>query len=135
MLPPRHRAGRSTHGGVPAHAHIRIRRRPGARRFAGPRRARRGRPIDFAAEFTELRAASAELARAQTAGVQLKVTGTRLTLTGTDAALDSFVLPAAQLSVLAPAGHHDHDHDDGRGPGVHRRERDRLRGATQARVK
>ncbi|MFG2822282.1 choice-of-anchor A family protein [Kitasatospora sp. NPDC048365] len=54
-------------------------------------------PIDFAAEFTKLRAASAELAKTQTAGVQLKVTGNRLTLTGTDAALNSFVLPAAQL--------------------------------------
>ncbi|MFC9330218.1 choice-of-anchor A family protein [Kitasatospora sp. NPDC057015] len=68
-------------------------------------------PIDFAAEFTKLRAASAALAAAPaTAGAKVETDGTRLTLTGTDASVNSFTVPAATLQaakevyVHVPAG-------------------------------
>ena len=68
-------------------------------------------PIDFAAEFTKLRAASTALAAVpQTAGAKVEANGTRLDLTGTDATINSFTLTAARLQgakdvyIRVPAG-------------------------------
>ena len=68
-------------------------------------------PIDFAAEFTKLRAASTALAAVpQTAGAKVESSGTRLDLTGTDAGINSFTLTAAKLQgakdvyIRVPAG-------------------------------
>ncbi|MFC8454670.1 choice-of-anchor A family protein [Kitasatospora sp. NPDC057223] len=68
-------------------------------------------PIDFAAEFTKLRAASTALAAVpQTAGAKAESKGARLELTGTDTGINSFTLTAAKLQgakdvfIRVPAG-------------------------------
>lgn len=68
-------------------------------------------PIDFAAEFRTLRAASGLLAAApQSPSAQWRLDGSNLHLTGTDARFNSFAVPAAELAkakeirIKVPAG-------------------------------